>query len=183
MWNGFLNNPFNFITFTHIFRDQSPRSPSWQYFCYNPLFKSNPGGSNCPEGIRLNSGTPSAPIPRPIWLWVQSDMAPIFLCLELPLFLSASSNFHQHHHNWNSKCLKHHKIQMTHPNVHVKLSALKLLVWEANSRQSQLTCCHTQHCHLWTDIMICTIIPHATIFSFYTTSKTNIINEFISSFI
>ena len=108
---------------------------------------------------------------------------PVFLCLELPLFLSACSNFHQHHHNWNSKCLKHHKIQMTHPNAHVKLSALELPLWEATSRQSQLTCCHTQHCQLWTDIMICTIIPHATIFPFYTTSKTNIINECISSFI
>ena len=94
MWNVFwfiLSTSFILNTF----RDQSPHSPSWQYFCYNPLFKSNLGGPNCPEGIRLNSGTPRAPIPRPIWLWVKSDMAPIYLLFfELPLFLSACFNFH-----------------------------------------------------------------------------------------
>ena len=55
---------------------------------------------------------------------------------------------------------------MTYPNAHVTLS-----VWEAISRLSQLICCHTQHCHFWTDIMKCTLIQtlaplliHLTIF-------------------
>ena len=33
----------------------------------------------------------------------------------------------------------------------------QLPVWEAISRLSQLICCHTQHYHLWTDIMKCTL--------------------------
>ena len=54
----------------------------------------------------------------------------------------------------------------------------QLPVWETISRLNQLTCCHTQHCHLWIDTITCTLILQHHYLLFYTTSKTKVGSHF-----